>query len=478
MDKPEKTLGGGGKNAVGSGAVWRRLPVGRHALPREFVVGSQRDRMLDAMAQICAAGGYGAATVEAVIARAGVSRRTFYDQFKDREECFLAAYDAVLAQFLERVLAAYGQAGPDWPERMRAAIAALLSFLAADPAFARMCIVEVLAAGERALDRYHAAVGVLAGLLDDGRALTPDAEELPGAVAADIVEGGAFLIREQILAGRTEQLEALLPDITYATLVPYLGPEQAFRRAGANWPARAAQTKRSAQGRRGGALAGPLRPPADPPLAAPQRQRNWREQARRSRRERMLEAMIDTAAERGYHQTSMNDVAARAGVSRDTLRQQFGDKQAMFIAAHDWLVEQLATYVAPAYQQPGSWPERLGRTLHALLTEIAYRPQGARVAIIEVLAAGPPAHQHHLAAIETFTGYIDRGRDEAPNRRRLPPTIAQVIAGAVAARIHKQIATGHGTDLPDLHPQLLYLALLPYLGHQQAQQQAQTAHTH
>jgi AcrR family transcriptional regulator len=190
----------------------------------------------------------------------------------------------------------------------------------------------------------------------------------------------------------------------------------------------------------------------------------------------MLEAMIDTVSERGYHQTSMNDVAARAGVGRDTLRQQFGDKQAMFIAAHDWLVERLADYVAPAYQPPGSWPERMSRALDALLAAIAYRPQGARVAIIDVLAAGPQARQHHLEAIEAFARYIDQGRDQIPNGRRLPPTLARVVAGAAAARIHKEIATGHGADLPNLRPQLLYLLLLPYLGHHQAQQHAHPPH--
>src|SRR5262249_28796564 len=86
-----------------------RLPAGRHKLPREFVVRSQRDRLLDAMAQACAAEGYGRATVAAVIARAGVSRKTFYEQFSDREDCFLAAYDAIVSQFIERVIAAYRQ---------------------------------------------------------------------------------------------------------------------------------------------------------------------------------------------------------------------------------------------------------------------------------------------------------------------------------------------------------------------------------
>jgi Bacterial regulatory proteins, tetR family len=75
-----------------------KLPSGRHTLPRERVVRSQRDRLLDAMAEICASDGYGAATVAAIVARAGVSRKTFSEQFTDREACLLAAYDAILAR--------------------------------------------------------------------------------------------------------------------------------------------------------------------------------------------------------------------------------------------------------------------------------------------------------------------------------------------------------------------------------------------
>jgi AcrR family transcriptional regulator len=214
-----------------SSADLGKLPGGNHKLPREFVLRSQRDRMLDAMARACASEGYGGATVSAVIAGAGVSRKTFYEHFRDREDCFLAAYDAILAQFLGQVIAAYEQPELDWPQRVRAAIDALLSFLAAEPAFARMCIVEALAAGERAIERYNSAVRVLASLLDEGRARLPSPDEVPASTAGAVIEGGAFLIREQILADRTERLEMLLPDLTYAALVPYLGQDQALRAA-------------------------------------------------------------------------------------------------------------------------------------------------------------------------------------------------------------------------------------------------------
>ncbi len=208
-----------------------KLPAGHHNLPQESVLRSQRDRMLAAMAQACASEGYGGATVAAVIGGAGVSRRTFYEHFRDREECFLAAYDAILAQFLDQVIAAYEQPELDWPLRVRAAIETLLAFLAAEPAFARMCIVEALAAGERAIERYNSAVRVLADLLDEGRAQLPSPDGVPTRMAVAVIEGCAFLIREQVLAGRTERLETLLPDLTYAALVPYLGQDEALRAA-------------------------------------------------------------------------------------------------------------------------------------------------------------------------------------------------------------------------------------------------------
>jgi len=448
--------------ALGPAAAGRRLPPGRHKHSREFVVRSQRDRMLDAMAQICAAQGYGGATADAVIARAGVSSKTFYEQFKDREDCFLAAYDAILAQFLGRVAAAYGQTEVQWPDRVRAAIEALLAFLASEPAFARMCVVEVLTAGERALERYDAAITALAGLLDEGRSLMRDPNAIPAGTAVDVIEGSAFLIREQILAGRTQQLETLVPDLTYAALVPYLGQHQALRHAPPSWSTTSAKTitlPRPADG-----ISAPTHTPAEPPSTTRERQQRWRQQAHRARRERILEAMIDTTAERGYHNTSLSDVSARAGVARDTIRQQFGDKELLFIAAHDWLLRRLANYVVPAYQQPGPWPQRISRGLSALLTAIAYRPQGARVAIIEVLAAGPRAHERHLAAIETFTPYLDRGRDETPLGHKLPPSLATIVAGGIAARIHQQVATGRTSELDQLHPELLHHILVSYLG--------------
>ena len=200
-----------------------------------------------------------------------------------------------------------------------------------------------------------------------------------------------------------------------------------------------------------------------------------REEVLRSQRERMLEAMIDTVADRGYHRTTIVEVARRAGVGRRTFYEHFGDKESCFLAAHDWLLERLAIYAAPAYERPGPWPERVRRGLAALLTAIAYRPEGARLAIIEILAAGPNAHLRHLAAIEAFVPYIDQGRSETPLGPGLPPNLARIVAGAVLTRIHEQVASGRTGDLRRSHPELLYLVLLPYLGAERAHREMEKA---
>ena len=125
-----------------------RLPSGRHGLAREAVVASQRGRLVDAIAQVVAEKGYQATTVADVVERAGVSRRTFYEQFPDKEACFLAAYEVAQEVVLGRIAAAVAHR-PDagWRERARSGVEAFLALLAAEPAFARALQLEILPPG-------------------------------------------------------------------------------------------------------------------------------------------------------------------------------------------------------------------------------------------------------------------------------------------------------------------------------------------
>jgi AcrR family transcriptional regulator len=207
------------------------LPSGRHNLPREFVVTSQRDRLLDAMAQACAEKRYAEVSVADIVAQARVSRSTFYEIFPDKEACFLAAYDAILGRFVTEVIKACADPDLTWPEQIELGIEAALGFLAAEPAFARMCIVDMFSAGPSALERYLSAVRLIANFVDGGRTQNADREDVPKSIATMLVSGAAVVIRAEIVSERTQHLPEVGPDLLFSLLVPYMDREEALIRS-------------------------------------------------------------------------------------------------------------------------------------------------------------------------------------------------------------------------------------------------------
>lgn len=208
-----------------------RPPRGRHGLPPEVVSRSQRDRLLAATMRIVAAKGYAPTTVTDLTREAGISRTTFYELFADKETCFLAAYDDAVDRLVRRISAAY-EAEERWPDRTRAGLAALLEALAADPAQARLALVDVAAAGPAAQRRFRAAVQRLTPLFDEGRDFAPDGRALPANVSRMAAGAVVGLVADELVAGRSDELRSLLSDLLFATLVPYLGPDAAAREVG------------------------------------------------------------------------------------------------------------------------------------------------------------------------------------------------------------------------------------------------------
>ena len=191
-----------------------RLPSGRHGLTREAVVASQRGRLIDAMAHAVAEKGYAATTVADVVERAGVSRRTFYEQFSDKEACFLAAYDTALAVVLGRIgEAVETHPGAGWREQARSGIEAFLTLLASEPAFARALQVEILTAGPAALDRRAGMLVMFAGVWrnvhERARAEEPELPELPDEVFTILTAGLEEVIRDCIRTRGTAALPEL-----------------------------------------------------------------------------------------------------------------------------------------------------------------------------------------------------------------------------------------------------------------------------
>jgi AcrR family transcriptional regulator len=207
-----------------------RLPPGRHGLPREFVVHNQRERLIAGLAEAVAEKGYAGTTIAHITRHAAVSRRTFYEHFSSKDECFVAAYEAVMNELRERVGDAFDQE-EEWPQAVRAGIAAMLELLASEPNLARLSMVEALVAGPVVVERYDAAIQSLVPYFQAGRkgrskevlaGLSPTTEEA-------LVGGMVSLISRRIFADRTGELEALLPDLVEFTLTPYLGSPEAAK---------------------------------------------------------------------------------------------------------------------------------------------------------------------------------------------------------------------------------------------------------
>lgn len=210
-----------------------RLPAGRHGLPREFIAQNQRERIITALVDTVAERGYNATTVAHVTKAASVSRRTFYEHFADKEACFLAAYEMVADHIRESMQVA-ADAFEDWPQKVRAALATMLRFLAGEPELARVCMIEPIAAGGEIAAKHRASMEGFVEILKAGRPEHSGERPLPEATEATLVGGIVSLIVREINAGRTEQLEDLLPDLVELTLAPYLGGEEAARLARAS----------------------------------------------------------------------------------------------------------------------------------------------------------------------------------------------------------------------------------------------------
>jgi AcrR family transcriptional regulator len=209
-----------------------QLPSGRHGLPRSFVESNQRQRILRAVVEVASGTGYGGLTVRDVITRAGVSRRTFYEHFDNKEQAFLAAYELVVTRLAEEVRASSTQ-GQSWCERMSLGLATFLDRLSSDPALAHLCVVEVLAAGPAALAGRAAAMDSFRPFFDPGLQERPPGLQIP-ALAAETAIGGAYeVVYSLVLKGRTAELPLMHPDLLQILLLPFVGAEAAAAEAAA-----------------------------------------------------------------------------------------------------------------------------------------------------------------------------------------------------------------------------------------------------
>jgi AcrR family transcriptional regulator len=188
----------------------------------------QRRRLLLGFAEVLAEYGLENASVGRTCSRAGVSRRTFYDLFDDREGCFLATLDDAIERLSQSVVSVYAHEAR-WRERIRASLAALLAFFDAEPALARACLVETLKAGPAVLERRRHVLDVLISAVDQGRGEAKGAIG-PPPLTADSAVGGAFsVVHARLLEADPRSLMELVNPLMSMIVLPYLGPAAARR---------------------------------------------------------------------------------------------------------------------------------------------------------------------------------------------------------------------------------------------------------
>ncbi len=190
----------------------------------------------------------------------------------------------------------------------------------------------------------------------------------------------------------------------------------------------------------------------------------------------ILDALVRTIALRGYDRTTIDRVLAGADVPAAVFEEHFEDKHDCLLAALEQLIAWAQGAVCEQVPASAPWSERVGAGLKALLAALAGHPDGARVAFVECLGAGEAAIARVHCAIASAIPILEEGRRRggpgggvpAPVTDHLPPQTSEAVVGGIASILHRRILEGETSQLPALLPDLLYFALMPYLGHERA----------
>jgi len=185
-------------------------------------------------------------------------------------------------------------------------------------------------------------------------------------------------------------------------------------------------------------------------------------------RERLLDAMIGAVAERGYDRTTVSRLLSRADVPEAVFSEHFRDKHDCFMQAIDGVIGRVESSAIELFAQSRPWPERVSLALEWLLAALARHSDAADVVFVEMLGAGPAACERHREALSLFASMLDEGRLLCTDSAHLPSQTSEAIVGGIASIVHRRALQGKLAELPALHADLTYFALLPYLDHERA----------
>lgn len=394
--------------------------------------------------------GYAGASVSAVIAAAGVSRPTFYDYFEDREDCFLATVTDVHTRLLSQLEEALRDVSPE--RATEAAIGALVTFAAVDPAAARFLMAESMGGGAAALALRDDGVARLAEVLE---AACEGSEKGARLVDLDarVVIGAVY----RTLARRLRRTEAALEataDELGAWCDSYARPA-AERRWTTFRPGR-----RPARSRHVPQL--PIQKMPD--LFPAGRPRLSSSEVAENHRRRILFAVAKLAAEEGYAAMTVADITRAASVDGRAFYRLFSDKEDAFAAAHELGFQEVMDATSKAFFAARSWPERCweaGRALTGLLQE---NPMVAVVGFVEAYSAGPAAVQRVENIHAAFLFFMQEGLMQSPGAANVSRTGMEAIVDAIFEVIYLQARQGENLKVAAMLAPIAHVWLTPFMG--------------
>jgi AcrR family transcriptional regulator len=450
-------------NPASDPAHYARIPGGRHGLTPELVSADQRAREHAAMVRAVAELGYEATTVENVISRAGVSRRTFYEHYTNKLECFLAACDEVLADWMHEGTLAYQAAVRESDDatiaaHLRAGLRALFERVNGDPVGARVIFIDLLNSGSSGVQRLERTLKQLESAVERAFQAPDGSCELPAAMATVIVGGVLEVVTLRLRHGRVEELPSLVEPLI-PWMESYLLPDAPEviahpdrQRAGLPHATEGPSGSRpdDRDGRERGAV----------PLW---RGGSARPVAIRDPRARILDVVPELVSERGYARLSVADICKAARVSHNTFRREFASKEAAFLEAYRDGGQQTLENSMVAVAAAADWRSSIRAGMSAELQFLAGRPAFARIGFLEVYAAGPEALKLREMELHMWTLALKPGYRETKGP---PPhgVVSEAIAGGIYQLIRAFLQEHPPEQLPCLLPAAVETALAPFLG--------------
>ena len=398
----------------------RRLSPGPGATPEE-VTRNQRERLFGAMVLAIDEHGYEAARVADLLEIAGVSRSAFYRHFENKLDCFLATVDAVAELAVDRIAAAYGADGA-WDTRLRSAVDAFVELTIAEPAAARLCVVEIHVAGPKATERLNRAVEAVDRAVARAFEESPEHKGMSPELVHALVGGVRKAVHTRLRRGEQEQLTDVVPELLDWAL-GYRTPPLPLKR-----PRRR-----------------PRRGPAADSKDVP---------------ERLAGGVIATVARRGYLAATIAEMTRDAEASLTTFYHHFDGKEEAFLAAIDSAREQTLAATRPACEQASSPRYGVRDGIDALFGFLAAEPDVAKVGFVEAYAAGPRALARGERGIEALSSLLGQGCE----RNGGSAVATEAIGGAIHALVHTEIRERRVERMRELTPTATYVALAPFVG--------------